>query len=134
MGCHFWARTFFRPPFYLDPPFVDIQVWYCQTPPPFIKTPPPPPIIWNWRVPAEQSFWVCVTRHAQSIQNKKFAHLCNTLRKAWRMKLICCPKINTKVISWYYRLGCVQPGMPKIPKVRSLHIFAISPEKHGGWS
>ena len=27
---------------------------------------------------------------------------------------------------------CVQPGMPKVPKIRSLHIFAISPEKHGG--
>ena len=28
----------------------------------------------------------------------------------------------------------VYPGMPKIPKIRSLHIFAISPEKHWGWS
>ena len=28
--------------------------------------------------------------------------------------------------------GCVQPGMPKIPKIRSLDIFAISPEKHAG--
>ena len=26
----------------------------------------------------------------------------------------------------------VQPDMPKIPKIRRLHIFAISPEKHGG--
>ena len=24
--------------------------------------------------------------------------------------------------------------MPKVPKIRSLHIFAISPVKHGGWS
>ena len=24
--------------------------------------------------------------------------------------------------------------MAKVPKIRSLHIFAISPEKHGGWS
>ena len=60
------------------------------------------------------SFWVCVTRHAQSTQNKKFAiplenhgawswlfacmpkvpkttslqYLCNVSRKAWRMKLM----------------------------------------------
>ena len=27
--------------------------------------------------------------------------------------------------------GHVQPGMPKVPKI-SLHIFAISPEKHRG--
>ena len=26
----------------------------------------------------------------------------------------------------------VQSGMPKVPKIRRLHIFAISPEKHGG--
>ena len=80
------------------------------------------------------SFRVCAARHAQNTQSKKFAYLCNIPRKAWRMKLISCPKINTNVISWYYHLGCVQPGMPKIPKVRSLHIFAISPEKYGGWS
>ena len=29
------------------------------------------------------SYWVCATRHAQSNQNKKFAHLCNISRKAW---------------------------------------------------
>ena len=28
-------------------------------------------------------FWVCATRHAHSIQNKKFAYLCNIFRKAW---------------------------------------------------
>ena len=43
------------------------------------------------------SFWVCVTRHAQSIQNKKFAYLCNISKKAWRMKLIFCLQINTKI-------------------------------------
>ena len=36
--------------------------------------------------------------------------------------------------SWFYHFGCIQPGMPKIPKIRSLHIFAVSSEKHGGWS
>ena len=31
--------------------------------------------------------------------------------------------------SWYYHFGCAQLGMPKVPKIRSSHIFAISPEK-----
>ena len=47
-----------------------------------------------------QSFWVCATRHAQSIQNK-FAYLCNISRKAREMKLICCLQINRKV---FYKL------------------------------
>ena len=34
------------------------------------------------------SFWMCVTRHAQSAQNKKFAYFCNISRKAWRMDLM----------------------------------------------
>ena len=42
------------------------------------------------------SFWVCVTRQAQSTQNK-FAYLRNISRKAWGMKLIFCLQINTKV-------------------------------------
>ena len=42
------------------------------------------------------SFWVSVTRHAQSTQNK-FAYLCNISIKAWGMKLIFCLQINTKV-------------------------------------
>ena len=40
------------------------------------------------------SFWVCVARHAQSFQNKKFAYLCNISRKTWGMKLIFCLQIN----------------------------------------
>ena len=42
------------------------------------------------------SFWVSVTRHAQSTQNK-FEYLCNISIKAWRMKLIFCVQINIKV-------------------------------------
>ena len=34
------------------------------------------------------SFWVCVARHAQSTENKKFAYLSNISRKTWGMKLI----------------------------------------------
>ena len=47
------------------------------------------------------SIWSCVTRHAQSTQNRRFAYLCNIPRKAWRMKLIFCLLINTKV---FYKL------------------------------
>ena len=47
------------------------------------------------------SYWVCVTRHTQSTQNKKFAYLCNISRKAWGDKLIFCLQINTKV---FYKL------------------------------
>ena len=41
-------------------------------------------------------FWVSVTRHAQSTQNK-FLYLCNISIKAWGMKLSFCLQINTKV-------------------------------------
>ena len=43
------------------------------------------------------SFWVCITGHVQSTQNKKFMYLCNISRKAWGMNLIFCQQINTKV-------------------------------------
>ena len=41
-------------------------------------------------------FWVSLTRHTQSIQNK-FAHLCNIFIKAWGMKLIFSLQININV-------------------------------------
>ena len=93
------------------------------------------------------SFWVCVTRHTQSTQNKKFAYLCNISRKGWEMKLIFCMQINTKVfnklilslwvcvarhaqstqnnkftISLQY-LKEMWPGMSKLPKIISLLFF-----------
>ena len=43
------------------------------------------------------SFQVCVARHAQSAQNKKFTYLCNISRKTGGMKLFFCLQINTKV-------------------------------------
>ena len=43
------------------------------------------------------SFWVSVTRHTQSTQNK-FPYLCNVSIKAWGMNLSFCLQINTKVI------------------------------------
>ena len=42
------------------------------------------------------SFWLCITRHAQSTQNK-FACLYSISRKAWVMKLIFYLQINTKI-------------------------------------
>ena len=42
------------------------------------------------------SFWVSVTRHLQSTQNK-VAYLCNIFIKACGMKLIFCLQINPKV-------------------------------------
>ena len=36
--------------------------------------------------------------------------------------------------NWFYHLRCAYPDMPKVPEIRSLHIFALSLEKHEGWS
>ena len=43
------------------------------------------------------SFWMCVTSHAQSTQNKKFIYLFNISRKLWEMKLIFCLQTNMNV-------------------------------------
>ena len=43
------------------------------------------------------SFWVCISRHAQSTQNKKFAYLCTISRKTRGMKLFFYLQINAKV-------------------------------------
>ena len=42
-------------------------------------------------------FWAYEARHAQSMQNKKFAYLCNTFRKTSGMKLIFCLEMNANV-------------------------------------
>ena len=39
------------------------------------------------------------------------------------------PKMTPKLVCFF----CI-PGMPKVPKIRSLHIFTVSPEKYGGLS
>ena len=46
------------------------------------------------------SFWLCITRHSQSTQNK-FAYLCSISRKPWAMKLIFYLQINTNI---FYKL------------------------------
>ena len=60
----------------------------------------------------------------------------NISRKKWILKFVFGMQINIKV---FYKLilsfwVSVYPGMLKVPKIGSLHIFATSPEKSGGWS
>ena len=50
-------------------------------------------------------------------------------REWWSLFLPHTSKFST---SWYYHLGCANPDKPKVPKIKSLHIFAISPEKNMG--
>ena len=65
---------------------------------------------------------------------------CNISRKKEMMKFIFGIQINIKVfckliLSFWVcatRHGGVQPGMPKVPKIKTLHIFAIYPEKTWG--
>ena len=45
------------------------------------------------------SFWVCIARHPQSTQNKKFAYLCRIFRKTWGRKLIFYLHINITLAS-----------------------------------
>ena len=55
---------------------------------------------------------------------------CNISKKKWMMKFIFGFQINIEVFyRLYYHFGFVQLGMPKVPKMRSLDIFAITPEK-----
>ena len=45
---------------------------------------------------------------------------CNISKKKWMMKFIFGMQIKTKSsTSWYYHFGCVKPGMPKVPKIKS---------------
>ena len=54
----------------------------------------------------------------------------NISKKKWMMKFIFGLQINIEVFyRLYYHFGFVQLGMPKVPKMRSLDIFAITPEK-----
>ena len=82
------------------------------------------------------SFWVCLTRHAQSIQNKRFAYLCNISRKAWQMNLIFLPADNHKsFLQDDCIILCVHSQVcPKYLKQQVCNISAISQEKHEGWS
>ena len=80
------------------------------------------------------SFWVSVTMHAQSTQNK-FVYLCNISIKAWGVKLIFCLQINTSFLQDdSITLGVLSQTGPKYQKQPACNIFAISQGKHEGWS
>ena len=82
-------------------------------------------------------FWSYGPKCYQPIKLQDFLK-CSVSEKKWMMKGFFGMQINKKVdkssAGWYYDFGCVQPGMPKVPKIKNLHIVAISPKKHGGWS
>ena len=74
------------------------------------------------------SFWLCITRQAQSIQNN-LAYLCSISRNVWVMKwFFFCLQIYTKcfcklVVSlwnWCYHFRCAWLSIPKLPKIKSL--------------
>ena len=71
-------------------------------------------------------FWLSLTRHAQSTQNK-FAYLCNISIKAWARKLIFCLKINPKSFLQddSVTLGVRSQTGPKHQKQPVNKIFAI---------
>ena len=79
------------------------------------------------------SFWVIVTRHAQSTQNK-FAYLCNISIKAWGMKLSFCLQINTKVFYKMVVSLVISQTSPKYQKQSVYNIFAIFHGKHEWWN
>ena len=78
------------------------------------------------------SFWLCVTRHVQSTQNK-FAYLFNISRITWWMKLMFfCLQLNTSILFRLKTLG-KRKACPKYPK-QVYNIFAISQGKCERWS
>ena len=75
-------------------------------------------------IPYQAKFWFPSygPKYQTKLQNSL---ICNILRKQQMMKFIFGMEIKVEV---FYKSST---GMPKLPKIRSLHI-AISPEKHGG--
>ena len=60
---------------------------------------------------------------------------CSIPKKKWMINCSFCMLINLKVFYKFIPSYCVpMPGMPKLPKMRSLHIIAKSLGKHGEWS
>ena len=84
------------------------------------------------------SFWVCVIRLAQSIQNKNFAYLCNISRKAWEIKLIFCLQITAKVFNklivhfGLHKQACLKYPEQEVYNVLMSTMFAISHGKREG--
>ena len=60
---------------------------------------------------------------------------CSIPKKKWMINCSFVMQINLKVFYKFVPSYWVcMPGMPKLPKMRSLHIIAISLGKHGEWS
>ena len=70
------------------------------------------------------SFWVFVTSHAQSTQNKKLSYLCNIFRKTGGMKLIFYLQISMKVL--YKLIVSLWECVARHPESIQNNNFAIS--------
>ena len=80
------------------------------------------------------SFWVSLTSHSQSTQNK-FAYLCNISIKTCGIKLIFRLQINTEV---FYKMivsrwVCLARQTQSTKNKPVYNIFVISQGKHEGW-
>ena len=58
--------------------------------------------------------------------------ICQEKNEWWSLFLTCRKKLKFST-TWYYHFRCAYPGIPKLPKTRSLHIFATSSGKRVGW-
>ena len=73
-----------------------------------------------------RNFWVKSSHLQGSCQwnrTKAYHHFEGWVHKLKNYKF-------SRTTNWNYRFGCVYTDMPKVLKIRSLHIYAISPEKH----
>ena len=81
------------------------------------------------------SFWLCVTRHAQSTQNKKVQYLCNISRKHGdEVDFFPPDKHGSCVQDDHITFVVHSQACPKYPKQQVWNIFAIFHRKHEGWS
>ena len=82
------------------------------------------------------TFWLCITRHAQSTQNK-FAYLCSISRKAWVMKLIFFFFLPPDKHKNSLQIDSITSGVHsqtclKYLKQQVYNLFGISQGKHKG--
>ena len=80
------------------------------------------------------SFWVYVTRHVQSTQNKKFAYLCNMSRKAFsdEVDFLRADKHENFLQVDSITLSVRSQTCAKYPEQQTHNVFAISQGKHEG--
>ena len=80
------------------------------------------------------SFWVYVTRHVQSTQNKKFAYLCNMSRKAFsdEVDFLRADKHENFLQVDSITLSVRSQTCAKYPEQQTHNVFAISQGKREG--